>query len=57
MAYVLARKDKELAFWSSSGVQAGDLVHLLSAVATGKRQGPRGDMMDGLLGQLEDEAE
>lgn len=53
MAYMLARKESDLALWSTSGLQASDLVHLLSTVSTGRKSTTAGgDLMDGLLGQL-----
>lgn len=56
MAYTLARKERDAALWSSAGVQASDLVHLVSQVAGSKRKAkPKGDLMDGVLAQLWDD--
>ena len=52
MAYTLARKEAELGFWSGAGLQASDLVHLLSKITTATAKPKGGDLMDGLLGQL-----
>jgi len=54
MGYLLARKERETAFWSSSPLLVTDLIHLLSMIVKGKKKKP--DLMDQLLGQLWDPA-